>query len=332
MLPVVDIVEVGTGGGSIAWIDEVGALKVGPRSAGGYPGRCATAQGGTEPTVTDANVVLGRSARAVSSAARCRSTSRARAKRSAHRSPRRSDSLEAAALGIIKIAVAEDVAGGARGLGRTRLRSARLRRWSASAARARCTRSQIARELHIPTLIIPRAARRISRPSACCSPICATITSAPIYKSLAETDFDDVRRDLRRHDRRGARTAARRGRGAETRSTFQRFLDIRYVGQEFPIQMPIPRVGHRERRPPPSAAAFDEFTTGASAITPRTKRSRSSMSASPPRQARSARVPAAPARARRADRAPARVICLTIPTADRLRRSTSARSSAAARG
>ena len=38
MLPVVDIIEVGTGGGSIAWIDEVGALKVGPRSAGGVPG------------------------------------------------------------------------------------------------------------------------------------------------------------------------------------------------------------------------------------------------------------------------------------------------------
>jgi N-methylhydantoinase A len=38
MMPVVDIVEVGTGGGSIAWIDEVGALKVGPRSAGADPG------------------------------------------------------------------------------------------------------------------------------------------------------------------------------------------------------------------------------------------------------------------------------------------------------
>src|SRR5207302_5130894 len=60
MLPVVDVVEVGTGGGSIAWIDEVGALKVGPRSAGGQPGPIAYGWGGTEPTITDANVVLGR--------------------------------------------------------------------------------------------------------------------------------------------------------------------------------------------------------------------------------------------------------------------------------
>jgi N-methylhydantoinase A len=58
--PVIDVVEVGTGGGSIAWIDEVGALKVGPRSAGAEPGPICYRRGGTEPTITDANVALGR--------------------------------------------------------------------------------------------------------------------------------------------------------------------------------------------------------------------------------------------------------------------------------
>ena len=58
--PVVDIVEVGAGGGSIAWLDEQERLHVGPRSAGSEPGPVAYALGGTEPTVTDANVVLGR--------------------------------------------------------------------------------------------------------------------------------------------------------------------------------------------------------------------------------------------------------------------------------
>jgi N-methylhydantoinase A len=58
--PVLDIVEVGAGGGSIAWIDENGRLKVGPRSAGSTPGPIAFQRGGKEPTVTDANVVLGR--------------------------------------------------------------------------------------------------------------------------------------------------------------------------------------------------------------------------------------------------------------------------------
>jgi N-methylhydantoinase A len=57
---VLDIVEVGAGGGSIASVDDLGRLSVGPRSAGAEPGPVAFGRGGTEPTVTDANLVLGR--------------------------------------------------------------------------------------------------------------------------------------------------------------------------------------------------------------------------------------------------------------------------------
>src|SRR3954452_8160346 len=60
MLPMIDVVEVGAGGGSIAWRDDIGALKVGPQSAGADPGPICYRGGGTEPTITDANVVLGR--------------------------------------------------------------------------------------------------------------------------------------------------------------------------------------------------------------------------------------------------------------------------------
>src|SRR5215468_75493 len=60
MLPMIDVVEVGAGGGSIAWLDDVGALKVGPQSAGADPGPICYSGGGAEPTITDANVVLGR--------------------------------------------------------------------------------------------------------------------------------------------------------------------------------------------------------------------------------------------------------------------------------
>ncbi|MGY6410435.1 MAG: hydantoinase/oxoprolinase family protein [Alkalilacustris sp.] len=59
-MPMVDINTVGAGGGSIAWIDRDGLVKVGPRSAGAVPGPACYGRGGTEPTVTDANVVLGR--------------------------------------------------------------------------------------------------------------------------------------------------------------------------------------------------------------------------------------------------------------------------------
>src|SRR5207237_7926395 len=54
-----DLAEVGAGGGSILWIDAGGALQIGPHSAGAVPGPVCYDQGGTEPTVTDANVALG---------------------------------------------------------------------------------------------------------------------------------------------------------------------------------------------------------------------------------------------------------------------------------
>lgn len=57
--PVIDMIEIGAGGGSIAAIDEVGLLKVGPHSAGSDPGPACYGLGGTKPTVTDANLVLG---------------------------------------------------------------------------------------------------------------------------------------------------------------------------------------------------------------------------------------------------------------------------------
>jgi N-methylhydantoinase A len=59
-LPMIDINTIGAGGGSIAWIDAGGALRVGPRSAGADPGPVCYGLGGEEPTVTDANVILGR--------------------------------------------------------------------------------------------------------------------------------------------------------------------------------------------------------------------------------------------------------------------------------
>jgi N-methylhydantoinase A len=60
LVPTIDIVEIGAGGGSIAWLDKAGALRVGPVSAGADPGPACYDLGGDQPTVTDANVVAGR--------------------------------------------------------------------------------------------------------------------------------------------------------------------------------------------------------------------------------------------------------------------------------
>ena len=59
LIPVIELIEIGAGGGSIAHIDALGFLKVGPHSAGAQPGPAAYGRGGTQPTVTDADVVLG---------------------------------------------------------------------------------------------------------------------------------------------------------------------------------------------------------------------------------------------------------------------------------
>jgi len=58
-VPVIDLAEVSAGGGSIAWVDRAGALRVGPRSAGAAPGPSCYGRGGEEPTVTDCNLLLG---------------------------------------------------------------------------------------------------------------------------------------------------------------------------------------------------------------------------------------------------------------------------------
>ena len=59
-IPMIDVVTVGAGGGSVAWVSPEGTLKVGPHSAGADPGPLCYGKGGTEPTITDAHVVLGR--------------------------------------------------------------------------------------------------------------------------------------------------------------------------------------------------------------------------------------------------------------------------------
>ncbi len=59
-VPMVDVHTIGAGGGSIASVDAAGMLRVGPESAGARPGPICYGRGGTEPTITDANLILGR--------------------------------------------------------------------------------------------------------------------------------------------------------------------------------------------------------------------------------------------------------------------------------
>ncbi|MBY5971020.1 hydantoinase/oxoprolinase family protein [Ferrimonas balearica] len=105
--PMLDINVIGAGGGSIAALDDAGALKVGPRSAGAYPGPVAYGQGGTEPTTTDANLVLGRLASDTLLSGRMQvDTEAARKSIEEGIATPLGLTVEEAALGILRIAVA----------------------------------------------------------------------------------------------------------------------------------------------------------------------------------------------------------------------------------
>jgi N-methylhydantoinase A len=108
-LPMVDVHTVSAGGGSIAWVDEGGALRVGPRSAGAEPGPAAYGRGGQEPTVTDANLVLGCLPDGATLGGEV-TLSLARARRAVHRLAERLGlELEQAALGVVRVADAQMV-------------------------------------------------------------------------------------------------------------------------------------------------------------------------------------------------------------------------------
>ena len=104
-IPMIDIKTIGTGGGSIAWISREGHLKVGPRSAGAEPGPMCYPNGGDEPTITDANLVLGRIPPALIGGGIALDVARARAGLAAlaQRLPGQLG-IEALAHGIIEIA------------------------------------------------------------------------------------------------------------------------------------------------------------------------------------------------------------------------------------
>ena len=139
-LPMVDVHTVGAGGGSIAWRDAGGALRVGPRSAGADPGPACYGRGGELPTVTDANLLLGRlDAGSPLAGDVCAGPRRRRAGRG--RAGATSSDLASGRGRARDRAGREqrDGRGGARGHGRARASTRATSRWWRSAAPDRCT-------------------------------------------------------------------------------------------------------------------------------------------------------------------------------------------------
>ena len=237
MTPVVDVVEVGAGGGSIASIDDVGALKVGPQSAGAEPGPIAYSRGGTEPTITDADVILGRigahdflgGEMALDRAAAIKGMEARVAKHLKM-------TAEEAARAVVQIAIAK-MSLAVREVSVEKGYDPRDFVLVASGGAGPPHAVAIARELFIPTVIIPRFPAHFSALGMLMADERHDLVRTYLAE-LAAADFETVRQIVQ--DLTGE---AYKLLGRSENVTTQVLFDLRYVGQEFTLPVPV-TVGH----------------------------------------------------------------------------------------
>ncbi len=235
-LPVVDIVEVGTGGGSIAWTDAGGALKVGPRSAGAEPGPVCYRLGGTEPTVTDANLVIGRlNPRRFLGGELDLDVEAAERIIQARVARPFSMSLAEAAHGIIQIAEAR-MSFAVRAVTLERGYDPRDFVMVAFGGAGPLHATAIARELRIPTVVIPPQPGHFSAVGMLLTDIRHDYVQTRVrnYEAVTAGDIETV---YTRMEMKAAVTL--KSEGLDDAVTFLRSLEIRYQGQEYTVTVPV---------------------------------------------------------------------------------------------
>src|SRR5215204_6516376 len=233
MLPMIDVVEVGAGGGSIAWTDDVGALKVGPQSAGADPGPICYRGGGSEPTITDANVVLGRLDPDNFLGGQMKLDARGAARGIKERiaRPMKMDAV-AAAQAIIEIAISK-MSLAVREVSVAKGYDPRDFALVASGGAGPLHVLAIARELHIPLVIVPLFPSHFSALGMLLADERHDFIRT-FYCDLAGVDFAELR--LAHGEMMAdAQAHLRHAEGAD----YQIHLDLRYVGQEFTLSVPV---------------------------------------------------------------------------------------------
>jgi N-methylhydantoinase A len=237
MLPVVDVVEVGAGGGSIGWIDSVGALKVGPKSAGAAPGPVCYRTGGEEPTITDANLVLGRlNGENFLGGDMALDKNAARAALKEKLADKLGLCVEEAALGMLKIAVAHMTLA-VRGVSIERGYDPRDFVMVASGGNGGLHAPLIARELSIPRVILPVLPAHFSAVGMLMTDIRHDYVQTHA-RSMAEADFAAIRGICDTFIDEGKKLLASEGVAPEQQEVHLS-MDIRYVGQEFYLNTPV---------------------------------------------------------------------------------------------
>ena len=235
-VPMVDVHTIGAGGGSIAWVDEGESLRVGPRSAGADPGPICYGRGGTEPTVTDAHLLLGR----IDPAAFFEGSADEATVRAAVRE-RVADplglSVEAAAQGIVDVANA-NMERALRVVSVERGHDPRDFSLVAYGGAGPLHAAELAAELDVPRVVVPRSAGVLSALGLLISDA-AYEEGVSAVRPWAEVDPADLTERFETMEVEGRERLASEGYGPDRRR-FERAVDLRYHGQSFDLRVSMP--------------------------------------------------------------------------------------------
>jgi len=236
--PVIDLIEIGAGGGSIAWIDAAGVIKVGPESAGALPGPACYGRGGERPTVTDAHIVAGHIAPdGFGSEDLEIDAGLARAAIEAHIAKPLGWSVERAAWGILRLATANMA---------EMVRLATLRRGLdprdfslvAFGGAGPLHAAEIAREVGVPRVIIPPVPGLFSAIGTMLGDVRHDLVQTYLRR-LSELHSSELAFGFDALKDRAAELIAVEGERGDWQ--FERSLDARFEGQLFELTLPLPR-------------------------------------------------------------------------------------------
>lgn len=233
-LAMIDIHTVGAGGGSIAFVDRDGLLKVGPRSAGAMPGPACYGQGGTEPTVTDANLVLGRLPAQLVGGDMMLDTARSEAAIASLGEKLGLGTIETA-HGIIRI-VNSNMVRAIRAVSIERGHDPRLFTLAAFGGAGALHAVEVARELDMRTILVPPA------PGILCAEGVAAADLEEAFVATCRTpltgDLEAVEASMSRLLKEAEAWFNAEEVPRALRKTLVSF-DMRYIGQNFELSVPI---------------------------------------------------------------------------------------------
>lgn len=235
-VPMIDMTTVGAGGGSIAWVADSGALRVGPDSAGSQPGPVCYGRGGTRPTVTDAHLVLGRISPELLGGTVQLDVEAARAAILEQVAAPLGLTLERAAAGILELAV-QNMVTGIRTVSVSRGRDPRqfaLLPFGGGGAMHACL---VAGELGIRSVFVPTAPGAMSAEGLLLSDV-RVDRGITLVRREKGIDPAEIGRELAALRASSLEDLAEQGfEGERTRT--EAFAELRYVGQAYEIRVPV---------------------------------------------------------------------------------------------